>query len=126
MNEKYFVLYRRDVRTEKTKEYGERRLYDKCKFFCGWEEAKDFASENFPSLLGNKNLFSEAKEEKKYLAVVRHGGKYKHHDYGGDCDYLETYDVLRCKKSELEKTLEEMSTEEHAEKVFAGIEEKLF
>ena len=40
---KYFVLYKRDVKTEQSKGYGGRMLFDYCDFFEGPESAKEFA-----------------------------------------------------------------------------------
>jgi len=134
----YFVLYARDVRTEHTKKYGARMLFDKAKEFGHLLNATRFALSNLPATLAAKlPLTEEAKPlakpvETNYIVAVEFFGKYKHTDYTGDTESLITFDVVRCAQSELEETIATLSAEEqyanciHIKRVLVGLELDVF
>lgn len=126
----YFVLYERDVKTEKEKKYGERMLFDNCKYFEGTAEAQRFAFKNLPAIFGKRTSLNEedkAKlkdEQKPYIVAAKQTGKYCS-SCMGETDYLETYDVIRCSENELETTIEKLAGENETDEIIAGLELKL-
>ncbi len=123
----YVVLYKRDVKTEKRKKYGERMLYDYKKEFGDLASARTYATEHLPAIVFKKGT-EIAQEEvkdltKPYVVVAQHHGKYSS-SCMGETDPMRTYDAIRVEGSELEEKIESMASEDHVEKILAGVELK--
>lgn len=131
MEKEYFVLYKRDMKTEKTKMYREKMLFDYYQEFAGPEEAKSFAFLNLPCVLAKRDILTEnihdmVRDKKTpYVVAAKHYGKYKHYDYGGGCDYLETYDAVRCSADALEGVVEKIASEDYIKEIIVGLELRL-
>lgn len=131
---KYHVFYKRDTKTEQRREaeYQNKMLLDKQQIFDSYQAAKDFAMKELPAYIVKATTMNEEdkphirSEGTPYMIVAQHHGKYKHYDYGGGCDWLDSYDVRRASEEELEHTIEQIAQEEHIEKIIAGLELKLF
>jgi hypothetical protein len=128
----YMVLYKRDFEMETRKNYEQKMLFDGYKTLPKLETAIEFAVQHLPALVAKQLPLAETEknqikdQDKPYLVVAKHYGKYNHFDYGGDSDPLTTYDVVRCAESDLEKSVENFGKEEHVQQVTVGIELKLF
>ncbi len=128
MKNKYVVLYKRDVKTEKTKGYGNKMLFDKMKDFYGLNEARAFHFNNLPGILMQNAPFTDIDRsilegiENPFVVVGEFYGKYGHCDYLGDCDPLRTYDAVRCSADEINKLVEAFSREGKLERVIVGLE----
>jgi len=125
---KYFVLYARDIGTEKSRRYGDRMLYDKCKQFNNAQKALEYASNSLPSIMGvkipiDKQYLEQARDPNKpFVVVARHEGKYNHEFIDGSSDALIDFDAIRCNESELESTVDMLSQEPNTQEVFVGLE----
>jgi hypothetical protein len=133
MAKDYFVLTKRDMKTEKRKSYGPKMLYDRCTEFKQKENAEKYALRNLPALIAKRILSPLTDEEKArvkdtktpYVVVAEFYGKYHHYCYDGSSDALTTFDAIRCNESQLEKIVEEFARE-GAENIIAGVELKTF
>jgi len=135
MNGNYFVLYKRDAKIEVEKKYGEKMLYDNCKYFEGYNEARSFAFRNIPAIFAKRSSLERVSEKEKlrdvkkpYVVAAEHSGKYKSYDIDGGSEALTTYDTLRSGESELETTIDGLIKDkkdaEHIESVLVGVELK--
>ena len=125
---KYIVLYNRDTKTEQSKDYGERELYDREKIFSEKSEALKFAYNNLPAVaLRTPPLRPQDLEQSagQYVVYAHHYGKYTT-SCMGETDPMHTYDTLRCDQNQLEETVNLLAKEEKVEGIYAGIELKLF
>lgn len=120
--EKYQVLFKRDVKTEDRKEYGEKRLYDRLKGFNDVALAKDFAFSNLPALLIETGISSDSR---KYAVAGQFKGKYST-SFMGESESLVTYDVVFCEPSKVEAQMEEFQREGKLEKIILGKEVCIF
>jgi len=123
--DQYRVFYERDFESEKFKKYGAKMLFDKAKKFGNEEKAYEFASEKIPSLIIEKTSARTMQENSEYVVAARFEGKYSHSYIDGSSDPLTNYDVLRCKKGELENIITKF-VKEGAEEIITGVELKLF
>lgn len=127
----YFVLFKRDVKAERWKSYGEMRLYDALCTFGDLSSARSFAMREMPAQLGKRTPCAKADrsllydEAKPYLVAVKHCGKFSS-SCMGETERLTTYDVRRCSAGDIESTMETMLAESTASKAFVGLELKLF
>ncbi|MFH0869010.1 MAG: hypothetical protein V1839_02160 [archaeon] len=125
----YFVLYKRDTKTEKEENYGDKMLYDRCKFYVSLENARKFFLSNLPAILAQAwPLTGQDKPEikesyKPYVVAAMFLGKYKSCSMGEE-ESMETFDAVRCSEADLESTIERFSNEV-PKKVFVGVELKL-
>lgn len=131
MQENYFVLYKRDVGFEKRKKYGQKMLYDEMKQCGSYESAARFAAYNMPAIVARQYPLQAKKEElrdleKPYLVAAKFDGKYNHTSYDGSSDALVNFDAIRCSETDLENVIEKFVQEENFEKLFVGLELKLF
>lgn len=129
MENKYFVLYKRDIPTEKQKRYQNKMLYDKIKEFPEKENALEFATLNLPSALVQRYPLNPAEVETKnpetpYLIAAEFFGKYSHYCCG-EGEFIKTYDVKRCKQEDVESTIEKFAKEDRYEKALVGLELKI-
>ncbi|MFC1697359.1 hypothetical protein ACFL1H_03435 [Nanoarchaeota archaeon] len=134
--EKYFVMYKRDVKWEKEHQdddsrgvgYKNRLLFDRMKTFGDENTAKEYAINNMPSLYGvrdfNLDKYNLRDSKNPYVAVGQYHGKHSS-SCMGETDYMTTYDVIRCSHGNVESTIEKLAGEKSSDKVFAGLELKL-
>ncbi|HIH24534.1 TPA: hypothetical protein HA251_05860 [Candidatus Woesearchaeota archaeon] len=127
----YFVLFKRDVKAERWKSYGEMRLYDALCTFGDLSSARNFAMREMPAQLGKRAPYSDADrallhdETRPYLVAVKHCGKFSS-SCMGETERLTTYDARRCSAGDVESTMESMLAESTTSKAFVGLELKLF
>jgi len=130
MANKFFVLFKRDIKTEKEKEYGPKMLYDHMAEYPTLAKATEFALEHIPATIVKKLPLTEAEtsrirdSEKPYLVAAQFNGKY-HSCCMGETDPMTTFDALRCSEKDLEATVEAFSAE-GAEKIIVGAELKVY
>ncbi|MBI4095399.1 MAG: hypothetical protein HY438_00910 [DPANN group archaeon] len=134
----YFVLYERWVKTEQEKKYGARQLYASKKEFQKFPLAVRFATQKVPVLVvARLPLTKEAGQfvkqaDTNYVVAAEFLSKYSHTDYSGDTEGLHTWDVIKCKQSELEATVEMLAREENNERgpwvkgILVGLEVDIF
>ncbi len=122
----YFVLYKRDIATEKRKKYEDRQLYDKMEYFTSEQDAKVFAFNNLPARVGQNTGYAEIKSEQEYLVAAEYFGKYES-SCMGETDYMRTIDLVTTKANGIQNTIEALVQEKHCEGIAAvGLELKLF
>jgi hypothetical protein len=132
MNNQYYVLYERDIETEKDKRYGAKMLYDSMTRYNEIDKAVRFGLSNLPALLfkvlplTEQDLAIIKNKDMPYIVAAKFEGKYNHHDYAGECDPLISYDVIRCKQNDLENLVENFKKEKNIEKIITGIELNLY
>ena len=132
---KYLALYKRDSQYEAAHRglegtYEKRMLFDKIKGFSGLEQAIEFAEENMPAIVMKRLPVKEedlakVKAKKPYVVIGEYYGKHKSYDYTGDCDWLRSYDAVRCNAEEVELMMEQMAREKYFVKAYRGLELKL-
>jgi hypothetical protein len=134
MEDRYFVMYRRDMDGEKecARMRKGRQIYDAYKGFRTIEEALDFSYGHLreqPALVKAGLSFegSEAVKDptKPYLVAAYFDKKYGHDCYDGSYSYNPTHEVARCAPSELEAMLEKIGSES-PDKMYLGVELTLF
>lgn len=122
----YFVLYKRDVETEKNKKYENRQLYDRMNYFTNEQDAKIFAFNNLPARLAQNASYAQITPNQEYLICAEYHGKYQSCCMG-ECDSMTTLDVVTAKQNNIQNTIEALVQEKYCEGIVAvGLELKLF
>jgi hypothetical protein len=129
-NAEYFVLYDRDLKTERSKEYGETMLFDQMKYFHDLASARSFAMRQLPAIVAKRECYHPSKDDelrdpsKPYVIAAEHYGKYTS-SCMGETDSLKTYDARRCGAADVESIMEKMLIERTARCIVGGLELKL-
>lgn len=131
MENRYFVLFKRDIEMERQKRYKQkqRMLFDECREFPDAKKAKEFAIKNLPAVYA-KQYPLDAEEsqlrdpEKPYVVVGKYIGKYSSYCMG-ETEYMTTFDAVRCSKDAVEGIVEKLAGENNCEEVFVGLELKV-
>ncbi len=122
----YIVAYKRDVKTENRKQYGNVHLYDCTKTFEEKTNALTFAYNNLPATMLEKLDGNNITMQETYGVLIHHHGKYNYQDYGGGTTWLHSWDFHRVEKTGIEALIQTEMKKQYAEKVTIGIEHKLF
>ena len=129
----YFVLYHRDLKTEKSDSRAKgREVYDILRGFKTLDTAKKFSLENLhelPLFVKRYPIQEEESEpmkesEKPYIVSAYFKNKYYHGCYDGSSDPVPTHEVIRCAKHDLESAITEFAREA-ASRIDVGIELKI-
>ncbi|MBT4824239.1 hypothetical protein HN695_02560 [Candidatus Woesearchaeota archaeon] len=127
MDGKYFVLYKRDQKSEHMDKVKGRMLYDKIEEFADREKALEYALSNLqdtPILAKTIKSPQDFNAEASYVVAAYFGSKYGYTDYGGDYNDVPTHEVVRTKLGNLDSVVEELASE-GPNRLYLGIEEKL-
>lgn len=124
----YYVAYKRDQPTERSRKYpAHRLLFDRMKQFSTYEKATAFAEENLPAVVAKKlpaaaAELKHARDPKQpYAVIAEFYGKYSSCCMG-ETDAMTTYDVIRCSVQELASVIDAVSCEPHFKKLWRGLE----
>ncbi|MBI2573725.1 hypothetical protein HYV86_07705 [Candidatus Woesearchaeota archaeon] len=124
----YFVLFKRDLNGEKMEKCKGRMMYDALRTFDEKEEATAFALSNLqdtPILARNVRKANDFDPNGEYIVAAYFASKYSSSSYDGSSDSVPTHEVVRTNLVGLEDVVNRIATEK-PQKVFLGIEEKLF
>lgn len=129
MNSDYFVLSKRDLKTEKSAQAKGRMIYDAMREFNDYSKALTFADRNLPSILAKRTPLTEQEQSKirdkdnPYVVAGFLPEKYKSY-CRDEWDYVPTNEAVRCKEADLEKTVESFRRD-GATSILVGVELKV-
>lgn len=125
MTNNYFVLYERNINSEKIKKADGRMLYKKLKKFKTEEKATKFGLSKLqgtPIIAKTIKCLSDYHPTASYIVAAYFPEKYQR-GFCGDYYNVPMYEVLRCTQDSLDKFVEELAREGPS-KLYLGIEEK--